>query len=61
MRFLIWLLLATNGGADHGKEPTDLLVPAGWRGNPWGPARHDRQEVGRAAADPRDPADEAVG
>ena len=37
MRFLLWLLLATNGGSDHGKEPTDLLVPPGWQGNPWGP------------------------
>jgi Permuted papain-like amidase enzyme, YaeF/YiiX, C92 family len=38
MRFLLWLFLVYNGGGDRGKEPTDLLVPATWQGNPWGPA-----------------------
>jgi hypothetical protein len=38
------LMMALLGGAD-GKEPTDRLVPAGWRGNPWGP------EATRARAD----------
>lgn len=38
MRVLLWLLLAYQGGPDRGKEPTDLLVPPGWQGNPWGPA-----------------------
>jgi Permuted papain-like amidase enzyme, YaeF/YiiX, C92 family len=38
MRVLLWLLLVSTGGADRGKEPTDLLVPHSWQGNPWGPA-----------------------
>lgn len=32
---LIWLTTTMFG--HDGKEPTDLLVPPGWQGNPWGP------------------------
>jgi hypothetical protein len=46
MRVLLWLLLAYQGGADRGKEPTDLLVPPGWQGNPWGPAANAARKSG---------------
>jgi 1,2-phenylacetyl-CoA epoxidase PaaB subunit len=55
MRFLIWLMLATNGGADHGKEPTDLLVPSGWQGNPWGPAATAARKSGELPPIPDTP------
>jgi hypothetical protein len=32
----IWLISVAFGSHD-GQEPTDRLVPPGWRGNPWGP------------------------
>lgn len=41
---IIGLMLVLLNGHD-GKEPTDRLIPAGWRGNPWGP------EATRARAD----------
>lgn len=46
MRVLLWLLLAYHGGGDRGKEPTDLLVPPGWQGNPWGPAAAEARKSG---------------
>ncbi len=46
MRVLLWLLLAYNGGGDRGMEPTDLLVPRGWQGNPWGPAAAQARKSG---------------
>ena len=55
MRFLLWLMLATNGGADHGKEPTDLLVPRGWQGNPWGPAATAARKSGELPPIPETP------
>jgi hypothetical protein len=33
-------------GHHDGKEPTDRLVPAGWEGNPWGPAATRAREDG---------------
>lgn len=32
----VWCVTTVFGGHD-GMEPTDRLVPAGWKGNPWGP------------------------
>ena len=45
MRALLWLILVINGG-NEGKEPTDLLVPRGWKGNPWGPAATAARKAG---------------
>ncbi len=56
MRVLLWLLLAYHGGADRGKEPTDLLVPASWQGNPWGPAATAARKSGELPAIPDTPA-----
>ncbi len=61
MRVLLWLLLAINGGADRRQGADRPARPARLAGQPLGAGRHGRQEVGRAAADPRDPPDEAVG
>ena len=36
MRTLIWFLAFLAGDHD-GLEPTDRLIPPGWKGNPWGP------------------------
>src|SRR5215831_12429872 len=33
---LVWCITMLFGGHD-GLEPTDRLVPPGWKGNPWGP------------------------
>jgi Permuted papain-like amidase enzyme, YaeF/YiiX, C92 family len=45
LRIFGWvLMLALNGNA--GKEPTDLLVPPTWKGNPWGPAATSARETG---------------
>ena len=46
MRVLLWLFLAYNGSGDRGKEPTDLLVPTSWQGNPWGPRAADARKSG---------------
>jgi len=37
MRVLLWLAMAFYGGNGN-REATDRLAPAGWMGNPWGPA-----------------------
>ncbi len=57
MRVLIWLVLAFNGGggATGGKEPTDLLVPPGWQGNPWGPAATAARKSGELPPIPETP------
>jgi Permuted papain-like amidase enzyme, YaeF/YiiX, C92 family len=36
MKTVFWLILMVYSSHD-GLEPTDRLVPAGWKGNPWGP------------------------
>ncbi|MGE3820554.1 MAG: YiiX/YebB-like N1pC/P60 family cysteine hydrolase [Isosphaeraceae bacterium] len=41
----IWLITMAFGRA-QGQEPTDQLVPAGWRGNPWGPEATRAREKG---------------
>jgi hypothetical protein len=41
----IWLLSVALGGHD-GMEPTDRLVPPGWKGNPWGPEANRARETG---------------
>jgi len=55
MRVLLWLLMVTTGGADRGKEPTDLLVPPGWQGNPWGPAATAARKSGALPPIPETP------
>ena len=55
MRVLLWLLLAYHGGGDRGKEPTDLLVPPGWQGNPWGPAAAEARKSGTISPIPDTP------
>jgi hypothetical protein len=55
MRVLLWLLLAYNGSDDRGKEPTDLLVPPGWQGNPWGPAATAARKSGKLPPIPDTP------
>ncbi len=40
----LFTVFATWGG--DGLEPTDRLVAAGWRGNPWGPAATRARETG---------------
>jgi 1,2-phenylacetyl-CoA epoxidase PaaB subunit len=55
MRVLLWLLLAYHGGADRGKEPTDLLVPSSWQGNPWGPAATAARKLGELPPIPETP------
>ena len=42
---IAWLMMMLLGGHD-GKEPTDRLVPADWRGNPWGPEATRARAVG---------------
>src|SRR3954452_8706356 len=37
MMTLVWLMSLVLNSHD-GLEPTDRLVPPGWKGNPWGPA-----------------------
>jgi hypothetical protein len=37
LRTSLWILLLILNRPD-GLEPTDRLVPPGWKGNPWGPA-----------------------
>ena len=37
MRVLLWIWILYSSGLTGGKEPTDLLIPQGWKGNPWGP------------------------
>ena len=55
MRTLIWILSLLAGGHD-GLEPTDRLVPAGWKGNPWGPEATLARAEGRIPAIPKTPA-----
>jgi Permuted papain-like amidase enzyme, YaeF/YiiX, C92 family len=55
MRVLLWLLMAYSGGPDRGKEPTDLLVPPGWQGNPWGPAATAARKSGELPPIPETP------
>jgi hypothetical protein len=55
MRVMLWLLLAYQGGGDRGKEPTDLLVPPGWQGNPWGPAATAARKSGELPPIPETP------
>ena len=40
------ILLTTALFGRDGKEPTDLLVPTGWHGNPWGPDATQARESG---------------
>ena len=54
MRTLIWILSLLAGGHD-GLEPTDRLVPAGWKGNPWGPEATLARAEGRIPAIPKTP------
>ncbi len=46
MRVLLWLVMTFGGGGTGGDEPTDRLVPAGWKGNPWGPAATAARKAG---------------
>lgn len=46
LRILGWVLAFTVHAQDAGKEPTDRLVPPGWRGNPWGPVATRARETG---------------
>lgn len=45
VRLIGWIVLILAHGND-GKEPTDRLVPPGWKGNPWGPAATRARETG---------------
>ena len=47
MRTLLWLVLTFGGGRHEGTEATDLLMPAGWQGNPWGPAATAARKAGK--------------
>jgi hypothetical protein len=42
----IWLMSVALGGHD-GLEPTDRLIPPGWKGNPWGPEANQARETGQ--------------
>ena len=56
MRVLFWLLMAhTTWKRDRGKEPTDLLVPPSWQGNPWGPAAAAARKSGELPPIPETP------
>ena len=46
MRTLIWFLAFVAGDHD-GLEPTDRLIPPGWKGNPWGPEATVARAEGR--------------
>ena len=50
------LLLILMTHAHDGKEPTDRLVPPGWRGNPWGPAATEARRTGQLPPIVRTPA-----
>src|SRR5262249_4131082 len=47
MRVLLWCLLTFYGHGHDGMEPTDRLIPAGWQGNPWGPAANLARKEGK--------------
>jgi hypothetical protein len=55
MRVLFWLLITFSGNENRGKEPTDLLVPASWQGNPWGPAAAAARKSGELPPIPETP------
>jgi hypothetical protein len=46
LRILAWVLAITVHAGETGLEPTDKLVPPGWRGNPWGPEATQARKVG---------------
>jgi len=50
MRVLLWLVMTFSGGRHDGTEATDLLVPPGWQGNPWGPAATAARKAGQLPA-----------
>ncbi len=54
MKVLLWLAMAYYGGHD-GLEPTDRLIPAGWVGNPWGPAATAARKSGEIPPIPDTP------
>ncbi len=55
MRVVLWLLTVIYGGNDAGKEATELLTPAGWQGNAWGPAATAARKSGALPAIPDTP------
>ena len=54
MKTALWLILMVYGGHD-GLEPTDRLVPPGWKGNPWGPAATAARKSGAIPPVPMTP------
>jgi hypothetical protein len=46
MLTLIWLMSLAYNSHD-GLEPTDRLIPPGWKGNPWGPEANKARETGQ--------------
>jgi hypothetical protein len=46
LRALGWILAFAVHAQEAGKEPTDRLVPPGWRGNPWGPEATRARQTG---------------
>jgi len=45
MLTIVWLMSLVLNSHD-GLEPTDRLVPAGWKGNPWGPEATRARQTG---------------
>ncbi len=50
----VWCMTMLFNGCD-GKEPTDRLIPPGWKGNPWGPAATLARASGEIPALPMTP------
>jgi Permuted papain-like amidase enzyme, YaeF/YiiX, C92 family len=50
----IWCLTTIFGGHD-GLEPTDRLIPPGWKGNPWGPVASRARATGEIPPIPMTP------
>ena len=55
MKTALWLILMVYSSHD-GLEPTDRLVPPGWKGNPWGPEATIARKSGAIPPVPMTPA-----
>ena len=47
LRTFAWILALSSGGQHDNLEPTDRLIPPGYRGNPWGPAATEARKTGQ--------------
>ena len=54
MLTIIWLMSMMLNSHD-GLEPTDRLIPSGWKGNPWGPEASKARESGAIPPVPMTP------